>query len=244
MRHMVILLVPVLAVSAADFAQADPVCEQFQLDAYRRAYASADQCWANERRMKGATQKCCDEAFSGGRCPSSSEAQANIDWIFTDAGARSTYGRLRTNGRSAFEAVVGAQAHNPRVQQLLRSCQSFAEAYLARRGEDGAGATLSNRPLSQGDCRCVSVLPTGAADWQGRVGYRVINSCDGLEISVLFGRDIARWSPNPRAFETWAQAGLMGPNEERIVYVPGGTILSINAVGIRNAVNSVTCPML
>src|SRR5262245_17145062 len=92
--------------------------------------------------------------------------------------------------------------------------------YLGLLGELGGGVTLSSRTLTNADCRCISVLPTGDLDWEGRLAYRVINSCDGLEVSVQFTGDILRLSPHPSAFSSWAQAGLLGNNQERMVRAP------------------------
>lgn len=72
----------------------------------------------------------------GGQC---SAVKENIDWVFRDRGAQATYAQQMQAGKSDFEAVVGAQGHNRPVQDLLRRCQSVAEAYLASRGAPGEG---------------------------------------------------------------------------------------------------------
>lgn len=161
-----------------------PVCEEYQLQAYRRRYTSSDQCWTGERRMRGATPECCERAF-GGRCPSYEEMRKNVDWVlFADAGARATYLNMRNSGLNPFDSVVGAQGHNPRVQQLLRACQVETEAYLASQGQ-GASSTggqgtrsclhcpqgigrvcYPNRCNSNGKCTVTgSACTTGCPPW-------------------------------------------------------------------------------
>jgi hypothetical protein len=60
-------------------------------------------------------------------CPDAKEA---VDWVFRDAGARQTYLTNRQNGRSPFDAVFNAQAHNPRAQADLNNCRNWVTGYL------------------------------------------------------------------------------------------------------------------
>lgn len=73
---------------------------------------------------------------AGGDC---STVKENIDWVFRDPGAQRTFAQQKSSGKSDFEAVIGAQAHNRPVQDLLRRCQAVAQAYLDSR--DAAGAS-------------------------------------------------------------------------------------------------------
>jgi hypothetical protein len=248
---LVVLVIGWVGAPSSAVGQSGPVCEQFQLQAYRQQYAGPAECWNREKGMRGASEYCCNLAFGSGasRLPPGSpeicqnEAKVDVDWVFNDRGARSTYLQQRSIGKSAFEAVVGAQAHNPQVQTLLRRCQAWAESYLGLLGEPSGGVTLSSRILTTADCRCISVLPTRDLDREGRLAYRVINSCDGLEVSVQFTGDILRLSPDTSAFSSWAQAGLLGNNQERTVRAPAWNIVNINSIAIRNAAGSLTCLM-
>ena len=180
-------------------------------------------------------------AAGGAACET--EAKINVDWVFADRGARARYTEQRKQGDVPFDAVVAAQAHNPRVQSLLRGCRGWVESYLAGRAEPDARRP-PRPPLTRADCRCISVLPTSDLDWQGRLAYRVINSCDSLEVAVSFGYDILRLSPDPsNAFASLAQAGGLARNEERLVRAPAGTIVTIKGYAIRRAGSTVACPM-
>jgi hypothetical protein len=178
---------------------------------------------------------CGARSMTGEQC---SQVKENIEWVFRDRGAQATYDQQRGTGKSAFEAVVGAQGHNRPVQDLLRRCQAWAEAYLASYGAQGGGVTLSNRPLGESDCRCISAVPTGDVDFNGSAAYKVTNSCDGLDVSVRFTDAV---SPDG-VFSSWAQAGLMGTGQERIVQVsPIYLVPSISAYSLRNAAGAYTC---
>jgi hypothetical protein len=221
-------------------ALSDPCnCAPFQLQYYRETYSSPDACWAGEQRMRGACRQCCTAAFGPGGCDQE-KAKINVDWVFDDAGAQATYRQQLNRGKSAFEAVVGAQAHNPPVQNALRQCQTWVESYLASRGAPGGGITLSNRALGPSDCRCISVLRAGNVDTQGRQAYRGVNACDGMNVSVRFIGDILSLTPSLE-LSSWVQAGLLGANQERIVWAPAWKIVSIKALGLKNAAGSFTC---
>jgi len=202
---------------------------------------------SKEQFLRGETFQCRNGGASrptpGGATACGTEAKINVDWVFQDRGARARYAERRRQGDVPFDAVVAAQAHNPRVQSLLRGCRDWVESYLAGMGEADAGRR-SPTPPTRADCRCISVLPTNDLDWQGRLAYRVINSCDALEVAVSFGYDILRLSPDPnRAFTSLAQAGQVGRNEERLVRAPAGTIVTIKGYALRRAGVTVACPM-
>jgi hypothetical protein len=123
-----------------------------------------------------------------GSCDAAEEAKAkiNVDWVFTDKGAQTTFSLHRQMGESCFEAVVSAQAHNPPVQQLLRQCQAWSTAYLSQKPGCGGGCTLGNSVPGPQDCKCISIRPTGT-DQTGSTIYTVTNSCtDGFKVAVTF----------------------------------------------------------
>lgn len=127
-------------------AESQLPCQQFQLDAYRQQYHSADECWADERGMKGASEYCCNAAFGGQAFACRRDiAKINIDWVFSDAGAKATYARNRRGGRTPYEAVLHAQGHNSSAQESIRACAGFATKYAAmkdRQLRDGSRAPL------------------------------------------------------------------------------------------------------
>ena len=165
------------------------------------------------------------------------ESKISIDWVFNDRGALATYNRNRQQGKSAFDAVVAAQGHNPRAQRSLRDCKQWAQTYLAQRGAAPGGLTMPTRALGQTDCACISVVPAGPAGL-----YRVTNRCDAMEITVGFGGDIARLSPSPNAIAAPASAGVVTQGKPGMARAPGHfTIVSINSVGLKNAGSSFVC---
>lgn len=183
---------------------------------------------------------------SGNRLPLSvceTEGRQNTDWVLNDSGARATYRNRLSTGNTAFEALVGAQGHNPKAQAILLGCQDWVEKHLRRVGQPDRDVALSDRSLTQADCQCISVLPTGDFDWQQRQAYRVINSCDALAVAVRFTGDIATYSPNPTGFSSVAQVGRLGTNQERRVRAPDWTIVSINSYTLRSTAGSLTCLM-
>ncbi len=199
-----------------------------------------------EQYLRGERFKCNTGSSGQAGLPpdgaTTKECKINIDWVFEDRGARARYESERRAGKSAFEAVVGAQAHNAPVQRLLRQCQTWAESYLgSQQGTQPGGVTLGNRRLGQEDCRCIDVVPTGESNFQGQPGYRVSNKCDGMNVSVRFDGTISRMGGD-LGLTTTAQAGLMGPGQQRVVRSAAGwTITSIKAVGLNNAAGSYSC---
>ena len=172
----------------------------------------------------------------GGGCH---EAEINIAWVFRNAGARVTYLRNRKAGLAPLDAVIAAQAHNPNAQRSIKECG--ASARIVARFAHGAGpsnaAVLSKRRLGPGDCKCISVVPTGKR-------YNVSNSCDPMRVSVQFGGDILRLSPSAKAFSSWGAAGIVAAGKDFKIGAPDGwTIISINAVKISNAGGSFICRM-
>jgi hypothetical protein len=72
------------------------------------------------------------ERCASGGDPKCAASKIDIDWVLdVDAGAQGTYRRNRAAGKSPFESVVAAQAHNRPVQARLRECQLWAENYIA-----------------------------------------------------------------------------------------------------------------
>ncbi|HKP22945.1 MAG TPA: hypothetical protein VJV39_03725 [Dongiaceae bacterium] len=62
--------------------------------------------------------------------PECEEARIAIDWVFADAGATGTFARFREQGNSPMDSVIGAQAHNPHAQEMLRACAGWGANYL------------------------------------------------------------------------------------------------------------------
>jgi len=183
---------------------------------------------------------------SGNRLPQSlcdTEGRQNTDWVLNDSGARANYRNRLSTGSTAFEALVGAQAHNPKAQAILLGCEQSVRMYLLQIGQPYPNVALSNRSLTQADCQCISVLPTGDFDWQQRQAYRVINSCDALAVAVRFTGDIATYSPNPTGFASVAQVGRLATNQERRVRAPDWSVVSINSYTLRSTAGSFTCLM-
>jgi hypothetical protein len=186
----------------------------------------------------------CDRGGSGqsnavpeGVC--STEAKEAVDWVFRDKGARATYTRLFSEGRTPFDSVVGAQGHNPSAQDVLLGCRPWVETYLASLGATRNGPALGNRKLDARDCECISVIPVGANE-QGRATYRVSNSCDGMNVAVRFVGDILSLSARD-AFSSWGSAGLLAYGLSSEVMAPDLKYTSIATVKLKNASSSYTC---
>ena len=171
------------------------------------------------------------------------EARENVAWVLNNSGARATYRNLLSNGNTPFDAVVGAQGHNPKAQAILRTCQVWVKNYLLQLGPPDQNLMLSNRSLTNADCQCISVLPTGEYDWQQRQAYRVVNSCNALAVAVNFTGDIASYSPNPAGFSSVAQVGRLDTNQERRVRAPDWKVVSISSFTIKSTAGSLTCQM-
>jgi hypothetical protein len=178
---------------------------------------------------------------SNGPC-NQHEAKTNIDWVFRDSGARQTYANGRGTGLSPFDAVLGAQGHNPHAQQTILNCRGWAQGYLAKM--DG-GTTASNGG-SQPSRACVSD-PTVTDNYQ--------------QLSDFFGHPPNLWTAqvgvtaNCRTvviveFCTMASDGKFQTFEYR--YGPGVTVINPFSVGVMNSdsfparpplrANRVICP--
>jgi hypothetical protein len=175
-----------------------------------------------------------------GAQPCQKEVRLNVDWVFADRGAVNRYRFERQNGLSPFNAVLAAQAHNPPVQRLLLRCRGWVEGYLNARGERAGPDTLGEGRLGPQDCSCISVLPTGTPSADGGPGYRVVNSCGAMRIAVGFIGDITAVSPT-YGLSSRADAGILATGEERVVYAPAWSLVSIRSVNMRNSTSSYTC---
>jgi len=132
-------------------------CPDYVVDHYRKTYTSANQCWAGEQRMKGASEACCNAAFGGGAFDCNrARAQQNIEWVFTDNGARLTYFRHRRGGATPIEAVLSAQGHNPSAKAAIEGCGSFSAEYALSKD-----AALRNRGDVPAGCEDAKIN----ADW-------------------------------------------------------------------------------
>ena len=189
-----------------------------------------------------AVQNCqCDAATNqcggGGLCDAAKQAEAkiNVDWVFANAGARATYEAHRQMGETAFDAVLNAQAHNPAVQALLRQCRAWVVVYV---NQPGGCALDANKPGPE-QCRCISVVPTGAFDLTGTPIYQVTNACPaGMKVNVQF-TDAA---PRTGGFSSWGQPILTCPGRPYQVRAPQTyAIPSISAIGLQSAGGSYTC---
>ncbi len=186
----------------------------------------------------------CDQGASGRSTGDArgcqTQAKINIDWVFSDKGALATYKRGREAGQSALDAVLGAQAHNPRAQKSIQDCGAWAQNYLTAKGAPATADQRNNRSVGATDCSCISIVPVGE-----RRAYSVTNRCAQLNVSVLFGGDIARLSPSNDALSNWTRSVSVGPARSDEVIAPDGwTIVSINAYRISAGANSFVCRML
>jgi len=234
---VVVLSMVVLAACESALAQTcnDDITRAAGVCVQQTGLSNAAQC-----RQK-AVQDCnCDPASD--RCRGAAtcgpelqaKARINVDWVFRDAGAHSTYGVHREMGESAFEAVVSAQAHNPPVQQLLRECRGWVEAYLGQNG----GCTLDDHMPIADSCPCVSIVPTGQFDPTGAPFYKVSSACaGGLRVAAEFIDAAATGGP-----PAWGQPQLICPGQSFIVRAPQTfSIPSIAAYQLQGARGSYTC---
>lgn len=191
---------------------------------------------------RNAVQACnCDQSIDqcrgSGPCDPALQAKAkiNVDWVFADRGATNTYNLHRQMGESAFEAVVSAQAHNPPVQNLLRQCRPWVEAYL----KTGGGCTLGNRAPGPNDCGCISVTPSGEYDPTGMPIYQVSSSCpDGFNVSVGF----VDAAVSTGSSASWGQPRLVCPSQSYHTRPPQTfQIPSITGMSLQNAAGNYSC---
>lgn len=157
------------------------------------------------------------------------DVKDGVDWVFRDAGAHSTYDRFRSQGFSAYEAVYGAQGHNPPFQAQLEACKGWVIAYLATMGRNTDGTDLTDEILTTGACSCISITPVGAQ-------YTVSNSCAAtMRISVTFidaaggAQAVAR------------DAGIVLGGGSASIPAPNLTINSIASATLAGTRNAVTC---
>lgn len=60
------------------------------------------------------------------------EAKINIDWVLDkDVGARARYEKFRSDGQSAIQAIISAQAHNANAQNSIKRCRNWAVRYIS-----------------------------------------------------------------------------------------------------------------
>jgi hypothetical protein len=181
----------------------------------------------------------CQRGGSGSSQPGpepscSRDAKINTDWVLSqDRGARLRFNQAIGAGKSAFDALLIAQGHNPGAQKSLLACQGWVESYLRRLGENRDGRPAAAAPTPEG-CPCISIIPTGNSDFEGRAEYRVSNRCAPLNVTVVFV-DAAATSSSARA-----DAGLVG--RAATVKAPATfRIPSLEAYNIRNDSGSYTC---
>jgi len=222
--------------AATTMTCADAITREAGLCVQQKGLSAAAEC----RRLAEATVSCGPAKAGPAPAGCESEVKIAIDWVLLlDRGAQARYAQFRSEGKSAFEAVVGAQAHNPPVQRMLQQCRGVAEAYLLNRGFAAGGQAappqresgLGSRPLSVQDCRCISVLPTATA------GYRVVNSCDMMEVAVNFSDA----SLSHASHSMWGTAVRVGQGKEGMVYPGSQRVPSIRAFYIRNSAHTFTC---
>ena len=51
--------------------------------------------------------------------PKWKEARDNIDWVWVDPGARSTFNKARSSGLTIYQSVLAVQAHNRPAQETI-----------------------------------------------------------------------------------------------------------------------------
>lgn len=196
----------------------------------REQYVRGERFVCNQEGASGASKASTDPSCAA-------EAKINTDWVLSgDKGAQGRYARSKGNGNLPFEALIEAQAHNPNAQASLRRCQAWVENYLASSGETAGGGPQQGAPSSP-DCPCISVVPTGESDFEGRRGYRVTNSrCGPLNVIVLF-TDATATSLSSRA-----DAGRLVGGQSSLVRAPATyRIPSLSSYGLRNDAGGYTC---
>ncbi|HEX7054100.1 MAG TPA: hypothetical protein VF211_09250 [Burkholderiales bacterium] len=129
--------------------------------------------------------------------PECREAKINVDWVISrDAGARATYARLRAEGLSPIDAVIGAQGHNPHAQETLRLCAGWVSRYLAAQGMGSGGMSPAARTPGRAPSSCSVAPKNGCAEcsitctvgqavckegsggyWEGRLMCNIESSC-------------------------------------------------------------------
>jgi len=181
----------------------------------------------------------CQRGASGSSQPGpepscSREAKINTDWVLSqDKGARLRFNQALSAGKSAFDALLTAQAHNPGAQKSLQSCQAWVETYLRGKGENRDGRQVAAAPTSE-SCPCITIVPSGNSDLDGRAEYRVSNRCAALNVTVVFV-DATATSLSARA-----DAGLVG--RPTTVKAPATfRIPSLEAYNLRNDSGNYTC---
>jgi hypothetical protein len=175
------------------------------------------------------------------------KAKINVDWVFSNAGAKITYQLHTGMGESAFQAVESAQAHNPPVQSLLRECQGWVEAYLAGLHKQGGPCTLGGRPPGPQDCSRFSVIPAGT-DGTGTPYYRVTDAGSddqAMNVSVGFvdaGSSLAYNGVAGGSSPSYGQPQFACHSLPFTVRPPQTfTIPSISAISLQNAGGTYTC---
>ncbi len=160
--------------------------------------------------------------------PGCEEAKENVDWVFRDAGAKNRYLGGRSAGKSAFDSVYAAQAHNPAAQRTLLDCQQWVIDYLGRGGAPG-GNPPDDPPPGDADCSCASVIPVGGRRFQVR------NSCPPMKMSVRF---VDAMNDTRSA---WVAAGQVSPAMSKTITAPEYELPSISAVSLRTSTTSIVC---
>jgi hypothetical protein len=96
-------------------------------------FSHIERCMAEQERVFNACMGGRGASTTAGPPPERcAEAKRNIDWVVhEDAGARRSFDAARGSGRSRLDAVIMAQAHNPRAQRSIRECADWATPYLA-----------------------------------------------------------------------------------------------------------------
>lgn len=173
-----------------------------------------------------------------GRC-NQNEAKTNLEWIFSNDGAKRTFAAARSQGKAPLDAALQAQGHNAHAQQTLRDCAGWVEAQLAGRGEKRSDKDLPNRPLSQADCKCLTVQ--GATG--GSRGYNVNMSptCDTMDIVLKLTGDNGGMPGGSLPLSSNARVGILRAGATKVVGAPNWSIVSLRAVTLRNASSSFVC---
>lgn len=126
------------------------------------------------------------------------EAKTNIDWVlFRDAGARASYERFRAQGQSPLDAVISAQAHNPRAQQSIRRCRDWAQHYIASHINQGgpAGRAGAGPPAAGGGANPPGADP-GSDDGASPPDRRSVEECTSVTVDMLGGTQLVGSAAN------------------------------------------------
>ena len=153
--------IPLLCLGIAPALGEEPGCKEFQLQSYKNRYHSSEECWANEKRYKGATKHCCGVAF-GDAGEVETEAEAGPDsapvsgrsTIQAQPARKNPSGKLRTPPYVlSGDANSRCASKGPKSSDAYRSCFADLMGRLVLTNEpDIATQCISKTAFEQPKC--------------------------------------------------------------------------------------------